>query len=95
MFQNFPHLVVIERDTKRVVAHVFGIASRNITDCHLREEEEEAEEETPGLREELLHPHLPSSLGRAWEGGFWPLSDLKGLIRALIPAFIRATSPPP
>ena len=94
--QNFPHLVVIERDTKRVVAHVFGIASRNITDCHLREEEEEAEEEAPWLWQEVLHPHL-SCLGRAWEGGFWPLSDLKGLIRGLIPAFTRfaAKSPPP
>ena len=46
---DFPHLVVIEGDTKRVVAHVFGIASRNITDCHLREEQEEAEEEAPWL----------------------------------------------
>ena len=47
VFKDFSHLVVIKRDTEWVVAHIVGIAARNITDGHSWKEEEEAEEQIP------------------------------------------------
>ena len=44
----------------------------------------------------LFHLHLEKGKGEEIPAGLWPLSDLKGLIRALIPAFTTpARASPP